>query len=73
MIWFNRRRDLVTTAASLRDKFYVIVGGGPVTPEFARTIGADGWAGNAVSGSRVCEQLMTSGHRPPLANPICSE
>lgn len=51
---------------NLRDRFYVIVGGGPVTPEFAGAIGADGWAENAAAAARLCEMLMTSGARPPL-------
>lgn len=52
---------------NLRDRFYVIVGGGPVTPEFATAIGADGWAENAASAARLCEMLMTSSIKPPMA------
>jgi methylmalonyl-CoA mutase cobalamin-binding domain/chain len=47
-----------------RDKYYVIVGGGPVTPEFAIDIGADGWAENAASAVSLCEQLVTSDEAP---------
>ncbi|MCL4393312.1 MAG: cobalamin-dependent protein [Chloroflexi bacterium] len=50
----------------LRDKFYVVVGGGPVTAEFARDIHADGWGLNAVSAVRVCERLMESRFPPPI-------
>ena len=32
----------------LRDRFAVLVGGAPVTPEYARNIGADGYGANAV-------------------------
>jgi trimethylamine corrinoid protein len=47
-----------------RDKYYVIVGGGPVTPEFATKIGADGWAENAASAVGLCEQLVASKEAP---------
>lgn len=47
-----------------REKYYVIVGGGPVTPEFARGIGADGWAENAASAVGLCRQLVASGETP---------
>jgi methylmalonyl-CoA mutase cobalamin-binding domain/chain len=50
----------------LRDKYYVIVGGGPVTPEFAASIGADGWAANAAKAVGLCEQLIGSGKTPPV-------
>ncbi|MCL4458846.1 MAG: cobalamin-dependent protein [Chloroflexi bacterium] len=54
----------------LRDKFYVIVGGGPVTAEFAKGIGADGWAENAASAARLCEILMTSREKPPVVKTV---
>jgi len=58
----------VLKETGLRDKFYIIVGGGPVTPEFAKEIGADGWAENAAAGARLCEILMASNEKPPVAN-----
>jgi methylmalonyl-CoA mutase cobalamin-binding domain/chain len=48
----------------IRDKFFVVVGGGPVTSDYARTIGADGWAADAASAVRVCEKLAASGEKP---------
>jgi len=57
--------DLVTEMG-LREKYYVIVGGGPVTPEFAVEIGADGWAENAATAVGLCEQLIESGETPPV-------
>jgi methylmalonyl-CoA mutase cobalamin-binding domain/chain len=57
----------------LRDKFYIIVGGGPVTPEFAQDIGADGWGSSAFSAVKVCDQLLESGQQPPLAKTIIVE
>jgi methylmalonyl-CoA mutase cobalamin-binding domain/chain len=50
----------------LRDRQYVIVGGGPVTPEYAARIGADGWAGNAAQAVTLCKQLVASGQTPPV-------
>ena len=41
-----------------REKFRYIVGGGPVTPEFATKIGADGWARNAFDCVDLCKKLM---------------
>ncbi len=40
------------------DKFRYIVGGGPVTPEFATKIGANGWARNAFDCVELCKKLM---------------
>ena len=47
-----------------REKYFIIVGGGPVTPEFAIDIGADGWAENAASAVGLCEQLVAEGETP---------
>jgi len=41
-----------------RDKYFVILGGGPVTPEFAQKIGADGWARNAFDAVALCRKLV---------------
>lgn len=45
-------------AAGLRDKVKIIVGGAPVTEEYAREIGADAYARNAVEAVRKCSMLM---------------
>ncbi|TGE38050.1 cobalamin-binding protein [Desulfosporosinus fructosivorans] len=42
----------------LRDKVKVIVGGAPVSQEFANTIGADGFAADAASASDLCKMLI---------------
>lgn len=42
----------------LRDKVKVIVGGAPVSGEFAQTIGADGFAPDAGSATELCKQLI---------------
>ena len=42
----------------LRDKFHVIVGGGPVTQEWAAEIGADGYGESAVHAVAVVKTLL---------------
>ncbi|RLF14327.1 MAG: cobalamin-binding protein, partial [Thermoprotei archaeon] len=44
--------------AGIRDKVKVIVGGAPVTEEFAREIGADAYAEDAVKAVEVCKRLI---------------
>jgi len=46
---------------ALRDRCRVIVGGAPVSEEFARRIGADGYAGNAVDAVRLAKRLVAEG------------
>ncbi len=43
---------------NLREKFLVMVGGGPVDQEWADKIGADGYGKSAVDAARVARQLM---------------
>jgi trimethylamine corrinoid protein len=50
-----------------RDDFFVIVGGGPVTPEYAEDIGANGWARSAAGAVTLCEKLLSSGETPATA------
>ncbi len=45
-------------AAGLRDRVKILVGGAPVTQEFADKIGADGYAPDANSTVRVTKQLL---------------
>ena len=45
-------------AAAIRGKIKVIVGGSPVTPEFAESIGADHCAVNALEGIKKCAEGM---------------
>jgi 5-methyltetrahydrofolate--homocysteine methyltransferase len=46
------------TEAGLRDKVKVLVGGAPITQDFANKIGADGFAPDAGSASRVAKALI---------------
>ncbi len=47
------------TAAGLREHVRVIVGGAPASAEWARRIGADGYAENATEAVRVVRQWLT--------------
>jgi trimethylamine corrinoid protein len=47
-----------------RDDFYVIVGGGPVTADYAEGIGANGWAKSAAGAVSLCEKLLGSEGTP---------
>jgi len=42
----------------LRDKIKVIVGGAPISPAFARKIGADGYSANAVEAVKLVDRLV---------------
>lgn len=53
-----------------REKFFVIVGGGPVTPEWAKQIGADGYGRDAKDAVEACLRLVDGVNRPPLAEPV---
>jgi corrinoid protein of di/trimethylamine methyltransferase len=42
----------------LRSKYRVLIGGAPVTAEWAREVGADGYGGNAIEGAKVACSLL---------------
>lgn len=44
----------------LRDKVKIIVGGAPVSHEFAKTIGADGYAPDAAAATDLCKSLLAN-------------
>ena len=60
----NSMRDTVQAIqeAGLRDQVKILVGGAPVTAEFARKIGADGYAPDAAGAARIALQIV--GHQP---------
>lgn len=45
--------------AGLRDQVKVIIGGAPVTQEYADQIGADGYAPEAASATDLCKELLS--------------
>jgi 5-methyltetrahydrofolate--homocysteine methyltransferase len=47
-------------AAGVRDQVKVIVGGAPVTQEFAQQVGADGFAPDASQAARLTETLLAA-------------
>ena len=56
------RMEDVTTALSsraLRDDVKVLVGGAPVTQEYANEIGADGYASDAATAVRIARELVS--------------
>jgi methylmalonyl-CoA mutase cobalamin-binding domain/chain len=58
-----------------REKFFVIVGGGPVTAEWAAEIGADGYGRDAQDAAKVVTQLLeglAAGNTAPLEAPVTS-
>ncbi|MFC1956216.1 B12-binding domain-containing protein [Chloroflexota bacterium] len=57
----------------LRDKYYVIVGGSPISAEWAVRIGADGYAKHAVGAKELVKKLLTGKTPPPLAKPVVIE
>ncbi|MEM4628206.1 MAG: cobalamin-dependent protein, partial [Ignisphaera sp.] len=44
--------------AGLRDRVKIVVGGAPTTEEWAREIGADGWAPDAISAVELVKKLL---------------
>ena len=46
--------------SGLRDKVKIIIGGAPITPEYAEKIGADAAARDAVEGIRICSGWLKS-------------
>jgi len=54
----------------MRDKYYVVVGGAPISPEWATEIGADGYARTAIGATQLLKRLVTEGVLPPLSQPV---
>ena len=48
----------------VRDKYKIIIGGGPTSQEYADRIGADGYAENAYEGVLLCQRLLSSVAEP---------
>jgi 5-methyltetrahydrofolate--homocysteine methyltransferase len=46
------------TEAGMRDRIKIIIGGAPVTQDFADKVGADGFAADAGSASRLAKSLL---------------
>ncbi len=46
------------TEMGVRDKYRIMLGGGPVTPDWATKVGADGYGDNATEAVEVAKRLM---------------
>ena len=53
--------------AGLRDTVVVMVGGAPVTQEYADAVGADGYAADASTAVRMAKELIEQHRREPAA------
>jgi Predicted cobalamin binding protein len=53
-------RDVISALkeSGLRDRVKVMIGGAPVTSDFAKEIGADGYAPDAVSATDLAKRLV---------------
>lgn len=51
-------------ALDRRGDHWVIVGGGPVTRDYAHDIAANGWAGDAATAVQICDRMMSRGRTP---------
>jgi corrinoid protein of di/trimethylamine methyltransferase len=56
--------------AGLRGRYFVVIGGGPVTPEWAQQIGADGYGRTATDAVEACLKLMEMGRGEKLTEPV---
>lgn len=56
--------------AGIRDNLVVMVGGGPVSPEFAKRIGADGYERDASSAAKTAKALVLSLHEAHDSRPL---
>lgn len=48
--------------SGIREKYKVLIGGGPISLKFAHKIGADGYASNAAAAAKKARALMGDGH-----------
>lgn len=51
-------------ALDQRDDFWVIIGGGPVTKDYADDINANAWAPDAAAAVRVCDRMLSGSTTP---------
>lgn len=57
-------------AMGIRDNFSIILGGGPVTPQWTKMISADGYANTASECVTLCNQLMNRSEKGGEGEPI---
>ena len=66
------QRDVITLleAMGIRDKYYVIIGGGPITAEWTEQIKADGYGKYSEDAVQLCTTLIESKKAPGVGEPI---
>lgn len=67
---YQRQLIELLKASGNRDRFYVILGGGPVNPKWTKDIGADGYGNDAKDAVALCNKLVTEDLKPPLDHPV---
>ncbi|MBN1266623.1 MAG: corrinoid protein [Anaerolineales bacterium] len=67
---YQRQMIQLLKDSNRRDKFFVILGGGPITPKWTAEIGADGYGNNAQDAVALCSKLMSDGKNAPLDEPV---
>lgn len=55
-----RQKDVIEEVKKSGHDIKVMVGGAPITREWAEEIGADGWAGDAVTAAKKAKELMAA-------------
>ncbi len=61
---FQRELIELLGAMGIRENYYVIVGGGPVTAQWAQDIKADGYGFTGADCVNLCKKLVDSGEKP---------
>ena len=71
--WYQR--DLINNLKEIgiRDKHWVIVGGGATTPEWVNEIAADGYGKLTTDAVKLCNRLLSERPKPPLHEPVIME
>jgi len=71
--WYQR--DLINSLREMgiRDKYWVIVGGGATTPEWAKEIAADGYGKLSTDAVKLCNRLVSERPAPPLHETVILE
>lgn len=66
------QRELIELLKAMgkREDFFIILGGGPVTPEWTKKIGADGYGRDAKDAVTLCLKLVSGDYKPGLDEPI---
>ena len=53
-----------------RDKFHIAIGGGPINPDYAEKIGADGYSRTADFAVKMADRLMAAAPQSGLISEV---